>query len=152
MSKRANRRGHLAARRRSRMRWYCSGCRAEVGRPRAHLATFGGGGVESLFVAVCPTCETVCSRYGGGYAGRKSKLGWRAVLCADVCPYCGHMPGGTIEHVEARVKGGRDIVENIVGACGVCNGEKGHVSMLGYLLFRATRGAVTIGGVDPMIR
>ncbi len=60
---------------------------------------------------------------------------WSVVLRRDPCVYCGER-GGTVEHVNPR--GPRSPVSNGVGACEKCNGERGSVPLIYYLIWRST--------------
>ncbi|MEA2225567.1 MAG: endonuclease [Solirubrobacteraceae bacterium] len=67
---------------------------------------------------------------------RWPRPGWNAVLRNDPCPYCPQQPAGTIDHIVPRAHGGRDVINNTVGACPADNGAKQDYSLLLYLLER----------------
>jgi 5-methylcytosine-specific restriction endonuclease McrA len=52
----------------------------------------------------------------------------REVLKRDnhSCQYCGATKGLTLDHVIPRSKGGQHTWDNVVTACGRCNGQKGN--------------------------
>lgn len=52
---------------------------------------------------------------------------------ADPCAYC-LSAGGTVDHIEPRVKGGTSDRRNLTGCCPECNGLKGDTPMLLFLL------------------
>lgn len=69
------------------------------------------------------------------------RLGFEAQLKRhDPCTYCGLRPTRrkrlTVDHVHARGTGGENTIDNLVGACPACNAEKGHRSLLLFLLHR----------------
>ena len=55
---------------------------------------------------------------------------------ARCCRYCGAKSNLTIDHVVPLSKGGKWVWENLVTACGRCNGKKGSRSLkqLGWKL------------------
>ena len=63
-----------------------------------------------------------------------STRAYRMMIRNDPCSYCGHR-GGTLDHIEPRCR----IVEhegprNLTGACQECNGRKGAMPLLRFLL------------------
>jgi hypothetical protein len=64
-------------------------------------------------------------------------LRWDEVLRADPCAYCGQ-PGGTIDHIVPRSQDGADTHDNLTGACRSCNISKSSLSLLFFLLWRAS--------------
>lgn len=69
---------------------------------------------------------------GECYPLRKPRATYEAVLRADPCAYCGHA-AGTLDHIEPRSRGGRDLIENLTSACERCNNAKSSQSLLAYL-------------------
>lgn len=66
-----------------------------------------------------------------------SKLGAEyGYLGRDPCAYCGR-PGGTIDHIVARARGGTNAPDNLTGSCAACGGLKGTWPLLPFLLLRA---------------
>lgn len=63
---------------------------------------------------------------------------WADLLRADPCSYCGKARGGTVDHVDARMRGGGDEPENLTDACGRCNSSKQATPLLLWLVRRAT--------------
>lgn len=61
-----------------------------------------------------------------------------AALKHDPCVWCNHT-GGTRDHIQPRSCGGSDGWSNIAGACSSCNGTRGSLSILQYLLVRQIR-------------
>lgn len=76
---------------------------------------------------------------------------------AGRCWYCGKLlhpfRDFEVDHYEARAKGGRDGIDNLVPACGLCNGKKGAmpaerwraVAFRGLPFWGETMSAYTIG-------
>ena len=69
------------------------------------------------------------------------RIDWFAALRQDPCPFCPLKPWrtlrpGTVDHVQPRALGGSNGVENIVGLCEACNGEKADRSLLAFVLYR----------------
>lgn len=62
-----------------------------------------------------------CRRANKGVGNGKA---WQIVMKALPCFYCG-APGGTIDHVIPRSKGGKASQSNCVPSCKWCNGHKG---------------------------
>lgn len=58
------------------------------------------------------------------------------ILRRDVCSYCGAAVEH-IDHIEPVSKGGGNEWENLTGACQPCNGSKGDMPLLHFLLRRA---------------
>jgi 5-methylcytosine-specific restriction endonuclease McrA len=59
----------------------------------------------------------------------------KLLVRADPCCYCGG-PGGTIDHVVPKSRGGLNAWSNMAGACWLCNNEKKSVTLLDFLLLR----------------
>jgi 5-methylcytosine-specific restriction endonuclease McrA len=57
-------------------------------------------------------------------------------LRVDPCAWCGG-PGGTIDHITARARGGTHSPDNLTGACAACNEAKGLWPLLVFMLLRA---------------
>jgi 5-methylcytosine-specific restriction endonuclease McrA len=58
------------------------------------------------------------------------------MLMTDPCVYCGG-PGGTIEHITPWANGGSlHDTSNMAPACKECNGKRGNIPLLLFLLFR----------------
>lgn len=55
-----------------------------------------------------------------------------AAMRLDPCPYCGG-PGGTIDHVRPKRRGGQNVWHNYSGACASCNHRKGHRKLLFFV-------------------
>lgn len=66
--------------------------------------------------------------------------GWNEVLKRDPCAYC-YGPSENLEHPVARMgrRAGQYRAAVIVGACRVCNQDKGSMPLLWYLLLRERR-------------
>ena len=60
---------------------------------------------------------------------------WPGVLRKDRCAYCGE-PGQEVDHIEARVAGGRDRWYNLSGTCIECNRAKSSCGLLEFLIGR----------------
>lgn len=59
---------------------------------------------------------------------------WKEILRLDPCCYCGRRFGGTIEHVQPRLRGeASSILLNGAGACSNCNHDKGDTPLLVWL-------------------
>jgi hypothetical protein len=72
--------------------------------------------------------------------GRVVRLGshrgaWMEVVRGDPCSYCGDA-GGTVDHIEPRSRGGRDVWVNYTGSCESCNGSKSNTRLLAWLAHR----------------
>lgn len=57
----------------------------------------------------------------------RQKPPWMVKMRTECCHYCGG-PGGTIDHVIPKSKGGVTSVENCVPACQGCNNLRGNQS------------------------
>ena len=59
---------------------------------------------------------------------RKGRRAYQQRWCIEMrklpCHYCGE-PGGTIDHVIPKGKGGKTVPENCIPACRPCNGFRG---------------------------
>ena len=61
-----------------------------------------------------------------------------AILRRDpVCCYCGYAEAVCVDHVDALARGGRDAVDNLVGACRSCNSSKCDSPLLLWLATRS---------------
>lgn len=85
----------------------------------------------------------VWSIHGDGFRYRGWRFGaeperWKTVVRRDPCPYC-YAPSETVEHVTPLAQGGHDRPDNLVGACKRCNGLKGTLPLLTFLLIRQGR-------------
>ena len=58
-----------------------------------------------------------------------------AVLRTDPCSYC-QENSGTVDHIEPRANGGRDVPNNRAGACPHCNKLKSETPLLLFLVRR----------------
>lgn len=76
--------------------------------------------------------------------------GWRRVLLADPCPYCG-AASTQIDHVHAINRGGPDEIANLVGICSPCNGTKRDRTMLSLLLGRHSETRAEWGEIEEAI-
>lgn len=59
-----------------------------------------------------------------GSKGKAASARWEIEMRAERCHYCGG-PGGTIDHIIPRSKGGPNTASNCVPACGPCNNFRG---------------------------
>ena len=73
-------------------------------------------------------------RWGTREVGRS----WRRVLLGDPCCYCG-APAAAVDHIVARVQGGRDAWRNLAPACRRCNTRKSGLSLLDFLVSASGR-------------
>ncbi len=64
----------------------------------------------------------------------------------DPCAYCGG-PGGVLDHIVPRHRGGESEPENCCGVCKPCNTAKGTRSLLAHLLIR-----LIDDEIDPLAR
>ena len=64
---------------------------------------------------------------------------WQQVVYLDPCSYCGakNQKKPSMDHIIPQRDGGPDKWENIVGACEKCNGNRGRVPLLKYLVSRS---------------
>jgi hypothetical protein len=65
----------------------------------------------------------------------EAKRQWRRDIKAKFnnrCVYCGAQDNLTIDHVKAKVKGGKDEARNLVCACQACNHSKGSQQWLSW--------------------
>jgi hypothetical protein len=74
--------------------------------------------------------------YAEVYPMRRPRSMYEAVLRADPCAYCGS-EGGTLDHIVPRSFKGRDLVDNLTGACAPCNHTKSSQTLLEYIGGRA---------------
>ena len=58
---------------------------------------------------------------------------YRTSLTNDPCAYCGS-PGGSLDHIDAKDRGGSDADDNLTGACHDCNSRKWTTPLLRFLL------------------
>ena len=76
---------------------------------------------------------------------------WWKVLRRDPCAYCGERHKRrdmTVDHIVPKAKGGGHW-ENVTGACRPCNSDKGPMSLLDFLLYRAAVDEwLTLQGLD----
>lgn len=61
-----------------------------------------------------------------------SRAPYGLALRADPCSYCGG-PGGTLDHIVPRSKGGMRGWTNLTGACQACNERKGSRSAVVFM-------------------
>lgn len=66
-----------------------------------------------------------------------TKEDWHAIPFNDLCSYCGKRGRMDIEHVVPISRGGLNVPENIVPACGSCNGRKHDNSLIYFLAQRS---------------
>ncbi len=74
------------------------------------------------------------TREGGPPAGEVVE--WMAILRSDPCSYCGG-PGGSVDHVQPVLFGGRTEVNNLASTCRPCNSSKGSKPLLAWLVQRS---------------
>lgn len=81
------------------------------------------------------------AKFAGAKRGRRDarKRWWMAWLYPDgLCSYCGErLVEATRDHVEPKVQGGPDRLDNQVPSCKLCNNEKDRQSLLMFLWLRA---------------
>src|SRR5262245_42132224 len=53
-------------------------------------------------------------------SAERERRSWRSILRRDPCSYCGDL-GGTVEHIVPRYRNGADTIDNLAGACRICN-------------------------------
>ena len=77
-------------------------------------------------------------RYQKLFRPRKD-ISWQQVVYLDPCSYCGtrNQKKPSMDHIIPQRDGGPDKWENIVGACEKCNGNRGRVPLLKYLVSRS---------------
>jgi len=63
---------------------------------------------------------------------------WISVLLADPCAYC-DAPSTALEHIDPLARGGEHTIDNVAGACLICNSSKKDDTLLTFLLRRAVR-------------
>lgn len=97
-----------------------------------------------------------CPKNNGHLVGPRSDfLNWterdeirKSVFARDVpfCVWCGEELGDhrsklyyTVDHVETRAEGGPYAPDNLVLSCKPCNLERGSLSILQYMVHRATK-------------
>lgn len=65
--------------------------------------------------------------------GDVDTLEWLKLIRRDPCSYCGG-GGGTVDHIEPKVRGGLNHWSNYAPACRSCNSSKNDSPLLIYLL------------------
>lgn len=83
--------------------------------------------VRSGSLEVDRPCVILLTRYVRVPFGRAVPVSRRGVLRRDryQCGYCGRT-ATTVDHVQPRSRGGRDVWENLVACCARCNNLKGN--------------------------
>jgi hypothetical protein len=66
---------------------------------------------------------------------RMPRKEWEATLRADPCAYC-ERRAQTVDHIVATSVGGTNGMGNLTGACRLCNGAKGELPLLMWMLVR----------------
>jgi hypothetical protein len=129
-----------------RKRYYCSpGCQYEARRWRL---------IQVTSVPIpwrdCANCgKRFISRNGHHYCANCYVPGpttpltdEEAMIAYDPCAFCGQRPAKNgsgakgIDHIHPTSKGGGDEWANWTACCHRCNGQKGELPLLGYLLWR----------------
>jgi hypothetical protein len=72
------------------------------------------------------------------FLARSLPIQWADVLRQDLCAYCGER-GGTVDHIHPKSRKGKDVVENLTGACNLCNVRKGRKQLLRFLVSEMER-------------
>lgn len=62
---------------------------------------------------------------------------YKKVIRFDVCSYCGEKGPSTLDHITPKSKGGNGSWRNLTSACNECNGLKGDLSLLDFLIRRS---------------
>jgi len=88
------------------------------------LGAFEAKDDPCLYHAGCPRCIQWGTKGRILGSGRKTPL-WIRKMRLEPCHYCGG-PGGTIDHVIPRSRGGRTNAQNCVPACATCNVFRGN--------------------------
>ena len=64
---------------------------------------------------------------------------YKQIIKHDLCVWCGE-PSESIDHIHPRFLGGANHWMNFAPTCVYCNSTKGSMSMLEFMLWRATGG------------
>lgn len=111
-------------------RRYCSDeCQGEAKRNRYGLVCDHHGWTGRVS---CPRCAEERSHR---QAERENAQATRQIMLRDRCAYCGEREVG-IDHITPSCIGGHDEWENWTACCQRCNGQKGTLPLLGFLLWR----------------
>ena len=66
-------------------------------------------------------------------SGAKPKASWKNQIRSEPCSYCGG-PGGTVDHIDPRSRGGVKGQTNATGSCLTCNLVKSSMPLLLFLV------------------
>jgi hypothetical protein len=120
----------------SRARYCSPDCQAEAKRLRyGHPCEHGWIGRRS-----CPECAETRTLRSVVLAAQRTAARERAEemehLAADPCAYCGTPGPHGIDHIDPTSTGGADDPSNWTACCHRCNGQKGTLPLLPFLLWK----------------